>query len=263
MQAGRLSHAYIIAGPEAEAEEKARALAKAMLCSGPEASRPCGLCGNCRKVDRGSHPDLSWLRRLPDDKGKPRREIVVEQIRELSASAAVLPGEAERKVYIICEAGTMNPPAQNALLKLLEEPPRFVSLILCCESADLLLETVRSRCVLLHVRGADAPPPPEAREMAERWLDLAAQRARLSLISFANANGDKSVAELQEFTRAARELIADMACGRLPDRRMGRPRLMELYRLVDKTEEYLRFNVSPKHVLGMLSVETVQSDEGM
>lgn len=251
---GQLSHAYILAGPQEAAHRRALELAQAMLCSAPGA-RPCGVCRDCRKVQRGVHPDLTILCRMSDGKGKPKREIYVDQIRELAAGASILPGEAERKVYLIQDAGMMNAAAQNALLKLLEEPPRFVCLILETESADLLLETVRSRCVLEHVRGEETAPPPEARELAERFLDAAAARSRLTLLGIANAKGDLSGAELLDFTAAARGLLTDMLCGRLPARQMDRGRLLRLYGLMERAEEYLRFNVSVRHVWGMLSAE--------
>ena len=256
----RLSHAYILAGPEEARRQRSLTLAKTMLCEGPADRRPCGLCRSCRKCARGVHPDLQLVTRRTDEKGKLKREIYVDQIRELVSSAWILPNDGERKVYIVADAGTMNPAAQNAFLKLLEEPPAFVSLLLECDSADQLLETVRSRCVLEHVRGEETEPSAEARERAERFLDLAAAEARVSMLSFTNGLGDLSGQELTELAQAARGLLADVLCGRLPDRKMPRTRLMALSRLMDKTEEYLRFNVSPKHVLGMLSVEAFKKE---
>ena len=251
MEPARFSHAYIITGSPENAEREARDLAAAMLCA-RGGGRPCGECPSCRKVRLGIHPDILVTERQKDGQGKPRQEIYVDQIREISASAAVLPNEAERKLYVIRDAGTMNPAAQNALLKLLEEPPEFDAFLLLAENEDQLLETVRSRCVTLRAGGGEAPPSPEARELAERYLDL-----RLSLLSFAGANGERSVAELQEFTRAARELLADMLCGRLPARGMSPAELLRLAALMDRAGEYLRFHVSPKHILGMLAVNTV------
>ena len=254
----RLSHAYIIAARPDAGFERATVLAQEMLCGGAP-PRPCGACRDCRKVRQGIHPDVLILARQTDDKGKPKREIYVDQIRELAAAAPVLPGEAERKVFIIRDAGSMNPAAQNALLKLLEEPPSFLSFILIAEGADQLLETVRSRCVLIQENGEEAPPPPEARERAERYLDCAAGKARLSLISFANAQGELSAAESLEFVKAVRILLADMLCGRLSDRKMSQSELLRLSGLMDRAEEYLHFNVSVKHVLGLLTVETVRT----
>ena len=254
----KLSHAYIIAGQPEPGYARAKLLAQEMLCSAAGGVKPCGLCRNCRKVLSGNHPDLIVVGRQTDDKGKAKREIYVDQIRDVAATAAILPNEAERKVYILRDAGTMNPAAQNALLKLLEEPPEFDAFLLVADNADQLLETVRSRCVPLTVGGEEDAPPAEARDRAERYLDLAAAKARISLISFAGENGELGNAEMLDFVRAARMLIADMLCRRLPDRKLSRAELLRLAALMDRAEEYLRFNVSTKHVLGMLTVDTIQ-----
>ena len=252
-----LSHAYIVSAPAEEGYRAALSLAEAMLCTAP-GDRPCGTCENCRKAAKGIHPDILTVARQTDDKGKPKREVYVEQIRALVADAVVLPNEADMKVYIIRDAGMMNAAAQNALLKILEEPPRFVSFILVTDTPGTLLETVRSRCVTRYVNGEGDALPAEARERAEEYLGLAAAGARISLLSFANANGELSNAEMLDFVRAVRALLADMLCGRLPAMRMERAELMRLAGLMRTAEEYLRFNVSAKHVLGLLAADTVR-----
>ena len=254
--ASALSHAYLMLAQPEPGYEAACALAQAMLCSAPDVSRrPCGVCRDCQKVRRGIHPDVISVVRLTDDKGRLKREIYVDQIRDVVADAVVMPNEAERKVYIIRDADTMNAAAQNALLKVLEEPPRFVSFILIAASPAPLLETLRSRCVTLYRYGEDTPAPPQAREKAERFLSYAASGAKVSLLSFANENGDLSNGEMAEFVTAAQMLLTDMLCGRLPDLRMPRGRMMRLVSLLQTAEEYLRFNVGTKHVLGLLAVE--------
>ncbi len=256
-----LTHAYLILAQPDAGYAAAYRLAQTMLCSAPDArTRPCGLCRDCRKAEKGIHPDIITVSRQLDDKGKQKREIYVDQIRSVAADAVVLPNEAEHKVYIIRDADTMNAAAQNALLKILEEPPRFVSFILVAASAIPLLETVRSRCVTLHRTGEDAAPNAEARELAERYIDYAAAGARISLLSFANANGDLGNREMTDFVAAVRSLLTDMFCKRLPDRKMPRAKLLRLVELMDTAEEYLRFNVSTKHVLGLLAVETVPTE---
>lgn len=256
----KLSHAYIIAAQPEPGYARALLLAREMLCTGAGPTKPCGLCRNCRKVLSGSHPDVLVTGRQTDDRGRPKREIYVDQIRDIAASAPVLPNEAATKVYILRDAGTMNPAAQNALLKLLEEPPAFDAFILITDSEDRLLETVRSRCVPLRTGGQDESPSVEARTLAERYLDLAAAKARVPLLRFANENGDLGNAEMLDFIRAVRTLLADMLCARLPDRKLKREELLRLAGLMDKAEEYLRFNVSTKHVLGILSVETILNE---
>ena len=91
---------------------------------------PCGVCRGCRKAAAGTHPDIIPVRRLTDKSGNLRRELTVAQIRDLSLDAQVLPGEAERKVYIVEEAEFLNLNAQNAALKLLEESPAPVPMML-------------------------------------------------------------------------------------------------------------------------------------
>ena len=256
LNASALTHAYLLLAQPDEGFAAARELARTMLCSAADPKeRPCGRCRDCRKAEKGAHPDIITVERLTDEKGKLKREIVVDQIRGIVKDAVVMPNEADRKVYIIRDADTMNANAQNALLKVLEEPPRFVSILLVAASAASLLETVRSRCVVIHVAGDDAAPPPEAREKAERFLSFAAAGAKISLLSFANENAELSNAEMTEFVIASQMLLTDMLCGRLPDLRMSRGRMLRLMELLRTAEEYLRFNVSTKHVLGLLAVD--------
>ncbi|MDR3209512.1 MAG: DNA polymerase III subunit delta, partial [Oscillospiraceae bacterium] len=115
----KMSHAYILSGPP----DAALSLAAAMVCEGEAA--PCGECPHCRKALRGIHPDIVVV--APPE-GK--RELSVDQIREVTQSSAVAPNEADVRVFIIDGADTMNASCQNALLKLLEEPPAHVALIL-------------------------------------------------------------------------------------------------------------------------------------
>ena len=253
-----LSHAYIITAPPEEGFLAAMKLAKALVCSAPAGGSPCGVCENCRKAEKGIHPDILTVTRPADDKGKPKREITVDQIREIVADAVILPNEADRKVYLIRDAGTMNTAAQNALLKILEEPPYFVAFILVADNAGTLLETVRSRCVIRYLNGEEDAPPAEARERAERYLQYAAAGAKISLLSFADENAELSNAEMLEFVRAAKGLLTDMLCGRLSAMKLPRRELMRLAELMKTAEEYLRFNVSTKHVLGLLAVDTVR-----
>ena len=84
----------------------------------------------------------------------------MDQIREMIGQAQIMPNEAPGKAFIVHEAETMNPNAQNALLKLLEEPPRGVVLILSTATPAMLLPTVRSRCVELSLN-AEVPAPEE------------------------------------------------------------------------------------------------------
>ncbi len=161
-----LSHAYLVTGGGGDSRAAfAGRLAAAYLCEGD--TPPCGRCRACRKVGKGSHPDLSRTAPPPD-----KTEITVEQIRSLRADAYVRPNEGRRKVYVIDPADAMNPAAQNALLKVLEEGPAYAAFLLVSDRPGKLLDTVRSRCELLSLPREDALPGPELLERAETLAGL-------------------------------------------------------------------------------------------
>ena len=161
-----LSHAYLITGGGGDSRAAfVGRLAAAYLCEGDPP--PCGRCRACRKVGKGSHPDLSRTAPPPD-----KAEITVEQIRALRADAYVRPNEGRRKVYVIDPADAMNPAAQNALLKVLEEGPAYAAFLLVSDRPGKLLDTVRSRCELLSLPREDALPGPELLERAETLAGL-------------------------------------------------------------------------------------------
>ena len=161
-----LSHAYLVTGGGGDSRAAfAGRLAAAYLCEGD--TPPCGRCRACRKVGKGSHPDLSRTAPPPD-----KAEITVEQIRALRADAYVRPNEGRRKVYVIDPADAMNPAAQNALLKVLEEGPAYAAFLLVSDRPGKLLDTVRSRCELLSLPREEALPGPELLERAETLAGL-------------------------------------------------------------------------------------------
>ena len=105
-------------------------IAQAVLClRGHDV--PCGQCRSCRKAASDVHPDFIRVLRPVDKDGKQKKELNVSQIRELSLAAQLFPVESDRKVFLIEEADLMNLNAQNAALKLLEEPPPTVVFVLC------------------------------------------------------------------------------------------------------------------------------------
>ncbi|MGN1030808.1 MAG: ATP-binding protein [Butyricicoccaceae bacterium] len=116
----------------------AKVVASALLCE-QNGSVPCGQCIACRKVEKGIHPDLTLID--PAD-----GEIKVETARAIRADSAVRPSESARRVFLIRHAHKMNPSAQNALLKVLEEPPAYAFFVLMSENADAILPTILSRC---------------------------------------------------------------------------------------------------------------------
>lgn len=134
---GVVSHAYIVEGAAGVGKRDfALAAAKAVLCCGDKV--PCGVCSSCRKCDEGAHPDLHIYR--PDG-----ASFKVDTVREVRRAVQLTPGEGDRAVYIMEEAQAMTPSAQNALLKVFEEPPKGTVFFLLTEKRESLLPTVRSR----------------------------------------------------------------------------------------------------------------------
>ena len=163
-----LSHAYLLTGGSRDSRAAlSKRLTAAYLCEG--AAVPCGVCRACRKVSADTHPDVMRTAPAPD-----KREITVDQIRTLRADAYIRPNEGKRKVYVIDPADAMNPSAQNALLKVLEEGPAYAAFLLLADRPGLLLDTVRSRCEQLALPPEEAAPDPEL-------VDQAASLARLLL----------------------------------------------------------------------------------
>ncbi len=146
---GKIPHAFMIEGCHAE-ERQALAgyIAKACVCEGE--NPPCGDCRQCITAKDNSNPDISFI---SAESGK--KNISVAQIRQMRQNAFVKPHSAMRKVFIIGEAHQMNEAAQNALLKVLEEPPESVVFILAVSSRTLCLDTVVSRCAVISLSGGD------------------------------------------------------------------------------------------------------------
>lgn len=166
-----LLHSYIVVSQSEQARERlALDLTAAMLCRS-DGVRPCRACRDCRKVYDHVHPDVIYVE--PDRSGKTP-VIKVDQIRSVAATAYILPSEAEKKVYVLRQAELMNLNAQNAFLKLLEEPPRSAAFILAAASPDSLLTTVRSRCALLRDPTEQPLESEEMRTLADDYLHAVA-----------------------------------------------------------------------------------------
>ena len=252
----KLSHACILSAASMdEAMEKANALAMAAVCSGSE-PRPCGQCRDCRKAAAHIHPDIITIRRQEDAQGRPRREITVDQIRALSADALVLPNEAECKVYILRDADRMNLAAQNAALKLLEEPPRSVRFLLCVTNAELLLPTVRSRCTGLYDGRGEAELDGESAKRADDYLKTVAAGDRGALLRWCSDNEGIDGRAAVAFNDAVAARLTDMLSGVWPSQGLNRQQLLELGRLNRTCADYLRVNTGVKHIFGLLAVDS-------
>ena len=259
-QASLIGHAYILSSPSREeALRSASLLASAAVCL-EEREVPCGICRGCRKVQSGVHPDVIHIRREADTKGNLRRELTVSQIREVALDAPLRPNEAERKVYIVDEAELLNLNAQNAALKLLEEPPSSVIFILCTTNPDQLLETIRSRCALVNVSAAEDEGDEESEKLAEGYLAAVSSGKPEKLYRWIAKNELSKLDATSAFLDAALRRLADMLCGRTESGALDPVQSMHLYRLLERCSDYLRVNVNAKHVFSLLELESMQSE---
>lgn len=137
---GRVSHFYLISGPAGSGKHTlARLLAAAILCRG--ADKPCGTCSPCRKAMKNEHPDLITV------EDREHKNIPVKLVRDIRDDMFIRPNESDYKIYLFAQDLGME--GQNALLKVLEEPPKYGVFILLTDNPEKMLPTVRSRCTEL------------------------------------------------------------------------------------------------------------------
>ena len=149
-QAGRIVHALLFTGPKGTGKKTMAGLfTQAVLCEGE--NKPCGVCPSCKKCLNGSHPDVHYVRRAQD-----KKQIVIDQIRDLTETMGLGAYEGGRKIAVIEQADLMNQAAQNALLKTLENPTGDTLFFLLTEAPGTLLPTIVSRCLQVRFRCLEA-----------------------------------------------------------------------------------------------------------
>ena len=166
VRGGTLSHAYIFEGPRGSGKTLfATEIAAALICEARESAEilPCGVCGACRRVREGLAPDVRTV-------ATDAATIGVDTVRELRADMYLSACEFPCKIYIVREAHKMTTQAQNALLKVLEEPPTDLYIFLLTERAEALLTTIRSRTQLVRMEllSPDAMEEALAKNVAAR-----------------------------------------------------------------------------------------------
>jgi DNA polymerase III delta prime subunit len=187
LASGRVHSGYLFWGPGAAPRETALWFSRALVCEG-SGERPCEACRSCHRSGGrpelpldgtgksgplfrhvGDHPDLLWVERGAGD-----TRVRVGQIRALQAELRLRSHEGGPRAAVIADAEWLNQEAQNALLRLLEEPPPRTSVVLVTSSPAGLLATVRSRCQRFgHPAGAELDPgaadaPEDVRDLAAR-----------------------------------------------------------------------------------------------
>ena len=139
LKKGRISHFYLISGPSGSGKHTlAKLLSAAILCQN---HGPCLGCTPCRKVMENAHPDVITV------EDPEHKAVAVKIVRQFREDVFVRPNEADYKIYLLPQE--LGIEGQNALLKILEEPPSYGVFILLTENPEKLLPTIRSRCTEL------------------------------------------------------------------------------------------------------------------
>jgi DNA polymerase-3 subunit delta' len=220
---GTLPPSLLFAGPAGIGKHlTALAVAQALNCtnatkgSGLRAQGTvdaCGTCAACTRIARGVHPDVLFV--APGDSGA----IKIDQVRDVIDRAQYRPFEGRRRVVIVDEADALVPPAQNALLKTLEEPTPSSVFILVTARPDMLLPTVLSRCPQLRFR------PLSAADVAAALMARGHSEAEARAVA-ATADGSlgqalqESAGELVESRDIAQRVLAQAAAQHDPARRI-------------------------------------------
>ena len=143
---GHISHFYLISGPEGSGKKTlAKLLAAAILCRNGE--KPCLRCSVCRRVMETGHPDFITV------EDPEHKTVAVKIVRQFREDVFIRPNESDHKIYLFPQELGLE--GQNALLKILEEPPGYGVFILLTDNPDKLLPTVRSRCTELKLLPLD------------------------------------------------------------------------------------------------------------
>lgn len=203
MDSGHFPHAVIIEGEQGLGKKTlARELAAALVCRGEE--KPCYECSQCKKAMGKIHPDIFEC--VPSGTAN---SFHVDTVRDIINDAYMQPNEADFKVYILANAQCMNASAQNALLKILEEPPAYAVFILTVTSKSALLSTVLSRSVTVALEGVNISEG--AKYIASRNADIDFTQAEKTLETF-NGNIGKAVDSLKDTKTAELVEVCNDIC---------------------------------------------------
>ncbi len=194
----RFPHAVILEGASAEERMSlAKKISASLICTGGEI--PCGVCPNCKKAAADSHADI--LIYSVEDKPKAFKVDIVRDIRN---KAYIVPNETERKIFILENSHTMGVEGQNAILKILEEPPSYVNFILLCSSKSGFLPTVLSRST---VYGLGQSSAIEDESMPREKIIDAAKAIALSVTALDEFETVKAAAVFEKDAKLLREAL--------------------------------------------------------
>lgn len=225
IEQGKVAHAYLIHGEKGTGKKMLAGLfAKTLQCEAG-GTDPCGTCRSCIQCDSGNQPDIIWVTHE-----KPT-VISVDDIREqVNNDIIIKPYSSRYKIYIIPEAELMNPQAQNALLKTIEEPPEYAIIMLLTNNLDKMLPTILSRCITLNLK------PVGELDMMEYLSRMGISQAKAKFcVGFAFGNLGKAVRlatseEYNEIKHDCVQILKDI-------------NRMEIYDLIDAVKKMSKYKL--------------------
>lgn len=225
IEQGKVAHAYLIHGEKGTGKKLLAGLfAKTLQCEAG-GTDPCGKCRSCVQCDTGNQPDIIWV-----NHEKPT-VISVDDIREqVNKDIIVRPYGSRYKIYIIPQGELMNPQAQNALLKTIEEPPEYAIILLLTNNIDKMLPTILSRCITLNLK------PVGELDMMDYLSKLGVPMTKAKFcVEFAFGNLGKAVRlatsdEYNEIKQQSVQILKDI-------------NRMEIYELVDSVKRMSKFKL--------------------
>ena len=212
-----LSHSYIFEGPYGVGKKTfARKLAKAILCENRDGDKACDRCQSCHMVEAGTHPDIITIE-------KDTKVTKVDNIREnIVREMEIKPYQSNHKIIIVNAADTINIQGQNAMLKTIEEPPKYGIIILVCENLASMLPTIKSRCITVRFN-------PLSKEKMNEYLQgkgiNEAERQVYSKLSEGSIGVINDILQDENYIELRKQSAAYLE-------RLGKANLLQLYDLV-------------------------------
>ncbi len=188
VKTGNHSHAYIFSGEKGSGKMMlAEAFATMLQCDSPTEEDACGECHSCKQSLNRNNPDIIYVKR-EDGKSNISVDVVREKIVN---DVDIKPYQANKyKIYIVDEAEKMNPQAQNAILKTIEEPPEYAIIILLTTNHNAFLQTILSRCVLVQMKTVASESIKSILQNKYETVDYQAEM----VANFAQGNVGKAIA---------------------------------------------------------------------
>ncbi len=209
VQNDRIAHSLIFEGEEGMGKKTIAAIySQALLCENKDIVKPCNNCAGCARFASFNHPDFCIV------KPHKKKSISTDDISKLISDACLIPAQGIRKVYIIQKAHMMTPSAQNKLLKILEEPPDYLSIILLCDNIANIIPTIISRAITVKMKKVSFNEVADALQEKGIEQDIAGEIAKLAggNIGYALkiANDKKALNKYDEYKRVFFDIDNDM-----------------------------------------------------